>query len=246
MSERKHPRFVSHRGSVRAQIAREAAELMVNEGVGQYFDAKRVGARRVLDDGRYRTQDLPSNGEIREALLALVTVAEGPDRRRRLFAMRAEALVVLRALDAFHPRLIGSVWSGHARRGSDVDVHVFGDDDDVHDALVALGWPFERDEVQVRAGGTFRTYVHLHLTGRRFPVELSVYPLSERRVVTRSSTDGRPIDRVSAARLARRLAEEHPAELEAWERTGVVDFDEGPPPGPFDGLLRPLTSRSST
>jgi hypothetical protein len=237
MSERKHPRFTDRRGGARAQIAREAAELMLNEGVGQYLDAKRVAARRVLDGGRYRVQDLPANGEIRAALLSLVALSEGPDQDRRLFAMRVEALGVMRALDAFAPRLIGSVWSGHARRGSDIDVHVFGDPDDVRVDLDARGWAHDVEEVTIRAGSTFRTYVHLHLRDRPFPVELSVYPWSERRVVTRSSVDGRPIDRVSAARLEGLLRGEHPVDLAAWERTGDVGFTEGPAPGPFDGLV---------
>lgn len=237
MSERKHPRFANRRGSARAQIAREAAERMLTEGVGQYFDAKRTAARRVLDGQRYRVHDLPTNGEIRAALLELVALAEGPDRSLRLFAMRAEALVVMRALEGFAPRLIGSVWSGHARRGSDIDVHLFGDPDDVRGDLDARGWRHRVQEVTIRAGNDLRTYVHVHLLDRPFPVELSVYPWSERRVVTRSSVDGRPIDRVSAARLEARLRQEHAADLAAWERTGRLPFEEGPAPGPFDGLL---------
>lgn len=237
MSERKRPRGAARGGGTRGQIAREAAEIMLREGVKQYYDAKRIAARRVLDGGRYRTQDLPSNGEIRAALLELVQLSEGPDRAR-LFAMRVEALVLMRALEAWEPRLIGSVWSGHVRRGSDIDLHVFGEVDAIRADLDARGWPCDHAQVLIRKGGAFRLYHHLHLLDRAFPVELSVVPPEERRVVTRSSVDGRPIDRVSAARLEARLQQEHAFAFAHWERTGEVGFEEGPDPGPFDGLLR--------
>src|SRR5262249_32496235 len=78
-------------GGLRATIALEAARLMYEEGVKQYFTAKRIAAKRKLGRSggkrlRYRPSDLPSNGEIRDALLGLAELAEGSRRTRRLFA----------------------------------------------------------------------------------------------------------------------------------------------------------------
>ena len=247
----------NHRGArgnarVRSLIAREAARLMYREGVSQYIDAKRVAARRIC--GReargmqFRPRDLPSNGEIRAALLELVSLAEGRHREGRLFAMRIEALQILEALAAFHPRLIGSVWSGHARRGSDIDVHVFAEAvEDIEDALALRGWPFEREQVLIRSGNDFVTYDHLHLEDRPFPVELSVYPIADRRKTTRSSVDGKPIQRIAAGELSERIELDHPALWATWRRDGqaalariLADIDDDPDPGEFDGLLREL------
>lgn len=231
---------------------------MYREGVSQYLDAKRIAARRVL--GRqargigFRPRDLPSNGEIREALLRLVALAEGSDRTRRLFAMRIGALRLMHELSAWHPRLIGSVWSGHARRGSDIDLHLFADEvTDVDADLHQRGWRFEPEDVLIRVGDTFQRFHHLHLHDRAFPVELSVYPLAEQRRTTRSSTDGKPIDRVSAVRLEARIAEEHPEPWQRWLDAGGLSADRGerialegpwdeddPLPGAFDGLLAEL------
>lgn len=219
---------------------------MYREGVGQYLDAKRMAARRILGregvGARLRHHDLPSNGEIREALLEHARLAEGADRGRRLFAMRAVALEVMEALEPFQPRLIGSVWSGHVRVGSDIDVHVFTDTDGALDrALDALGWDTRDERVTIRMGPELRTFRHVHVLDRPFPVELSVYPLSERRVVTRSSTDGRPIDRVSPARLRDRLRDEHADAWSSWQLTGVLDVeDRALPPDEFAGLLEEL------
>ena len=89
-------------GGLRARVAAEAARLMYQEGVKQYFTAKRMAARRLLGkvagrQTRFRPADLPSNGEIRDALLSLSELAEGSRRTRRLFAMRVVALESLKA-----------------------------------------------------------------------------------------------------------------------------------------------------
>ena len=234
----------------RQRLAREAARLMFEEGVKQYLDAKRIAARRILGRSgakrvRFRPADLPSNGEIREALLRLAALAEGPARHSRLFVMRAIALQTMAVLSSFEPRLIGSVASGHIRRGSDIDLHVFTDiEDALTRELFALGWDHELSRVAIQKDGQIKEFLHIHLD-RGFPVELSVYPCRERRIITRSSTDGRPIDRVSPARLRALIAAEHPRQWAMWggegEIPGLIEaLEPGPMPGRFDGLLAEL------
>jgi predicted nucleotidyltransferase len=116
--------------------------------------------------------------------------------------MRRCALDFMSGLDAFHPRLIGSVASGHIRPGSDIDLHVFTDDpDQLATALDAREWTWDHTTVLVRRGADFEEYLHI-LIDAAFPVELSVYPCAERRRRPRSSTDGKPIDRLTPARVA--------------------------------------------
>ena len=234
----------------RQRLAREAARLMFEEGVKQYLDAKRIAARRLLGRSgakqvRFRPADLPSNGEIRAALLAMAQLAEGPARHRRLFAMRAVALQTMQHLAAFHPRLIGSVASGHIRRGSDIDLHVFTDTEGALTArLIALDWAHDLETVAIQKDGRIQEFLHIHID-RGFPVELSVYPIRQRRIVTRSSTDGLPIDRVSPARLCDLIAAEHPRQWATWSGEGEIPglddaLEAGPMPGRFDGLLAEL------
>ena len=243
---------MNRQDQLRARIAEEAAALMYREGVKQYLDAKRIAARRLLGASgarrvRFRPRDLPSNGEIRAALLRLAARAEGADRQRRLFAMRAVALETMRALEDFTPRLIGSVASGHIRRGSDIDLHVFTDvEDHLTLRLRDLGWDHDLDRVAIQKDGTVQEFLHIYLD-RGFPVELSVYPRRELRVVTRSSTDGQPIDRVPPDRLEDLLRREHPADHRRWQRDGaipdldaLVEASAATPGGPFDGLLAEL------
>jgi hypothetical protein len=239
-------------GGLRAQIAAEAARLMYEEDVKQYFTAKRMAAKRLLGRVggkrlRYRPQDLPSNGEIRDALLMLAELAEGDRRTRRLFAMRIVSLEAMRALVPFESRLIGSVSTGHIRRGSDIDLSVFTDNEDALERhLRNLGWTFETERVTILKFGQLREYMHIHVADV-FPIELTVYALRELRFRPRSSTDGKPIRRVKIAALEALLMQEHP---EAWaeylsegtiahldEVMAEADDDEVHVPGPFDGLL---------
>ena len=244
---------MNHRGNLqlRISIAREAARLMYEEDVKQYFTAKRMAARRLCGrvggkQIRYRPADLPSNGEIREHLLDLAELAEGSRRGRRLFAMRITALEAMEALAPFDPRLIGSVSTGHVRRGSDIDLHVFTDDEDALFAhLRRLRWTFETERVTILKFGKIREYLHVHVADI-FTVELTVYPRRELRFRPRSSTDGKPIDRIHHKRLMDMIAAEHAEPWARYLQDGTVeDLDEilasededAPRPGPFDGLL---------
>jgi hypothetical protein len=234
-------------GGLRGAIAVEAARLMYEECVKQYFTAKRMAAKRLLGRAsgrrlRYRPADLPSNGEIRDALLVLADLAEGSRRTRRLFAMRVVALEAMRALDGFEPRLIGSVSTGHIRKGSDVDVQVFTDDDGALEVrLRELDWTYEREPVTIQKFGEIREYLHYHVADS-FPIELTVYPQRELRFRPKSSTDGKPIVRVRARALEALLAREHGEAWAAYLKDGTIDGlsdEEGEEEdaGPYDALL---------
>lgn len=238
-------------GGLRARIAAEAARLMYEEGVKQYFTAKRMAANRLLGKVagkrmRYRPQDLPSNGEIRDALLLLADLAEGEKRSRKLFAMRVVALEVMESILDFEPRLIGSVSTGHVRRGSDVDIQVFTDGEEALERhLLSADRIFERERVSILKFGQVREYLHLHLLDTAFPVELTVYERRELRFRPRSSTDGKPIVRVSARALRALLEREHAEVFARYLADGTIvgleeaqaDEEDVARPGPWDGLL---------
>ncbi|MCB9642783.1 MAG: nucleotidyltransferase domain-containing protein [Myxococcales bacterium] len=190
---------------------------MYEEGVKEYFVAKRMASKRLLGQAgnklRFRPQDLPSNGEIRDALLLHADLVEGEERTERLFAMRVVALRVMRQLAPFQPAIIGSVATGHVRRGSDIDLHVFTESpEELEIFLEDLGWDYQSEEVTIRKNGTFQDYLHYYIEDD-FPIELTVYEPREKRIQQRSSTDGKPIKRLSADALEERLLTEH---TEAW------------------------------
>ncbi|MCJ7633294.1 asparagine synthase C-terminal domain-containing protein, partial [Candidatus Bathyarchaeota archaeon] len=50
---------------------------------------------------------------------------EGKERQKLILRLRKEALELMTYLSPFQPRLIGSVWRGTARKGSDIDIQVY-------------------------------------------------------------------------------------------------------------------------
>ena len=194
---------------LRQRIAREAARIMYFREEKEYLRAKLKAARRICQR-RPRAAELPSNREIREQIELLARMYEGERRSARLADMRCEALRIMRILEPFRPKLVGSVLTGHVREGSDIDLHVFSDSvEAVCHALEAEGIHPEVEEKTVRKEGQLRRYVHIRFE-TRFPFELTVYPADMVGHVFRSSITGRPMERASIAQLTALLGEEAP------------------------------------
>src|SRR5947209_6931388 len=119
-----HERMANAR--LRQAIALEAARLMYERVESEYFTAKRKAAKRLCRGG-FKPEDLPSNAEIRDQIQLFARIHEGDKRTEHLRDMRVDALRLMRVLRAYKPRLIGSVMTGHVRKGSDIDIHLFTD-----------------------------------------------------------------------------------------------------------------------
>src|SRR5579883_1491087 len=160
---------------LRQAIALEAARLMYERTESEYFTAKRKAAKRLCRQW-VKPEDLPSNAEIREQIQLFARLHEGDRRTRNLREMRLEALRLMRILRPFRPRLIGSVMTGHVRKGSDIDLHLFCDSPAlITDLLEQQGYQFDLERKQVVKHGESRIFTHIHVHDR-FPFELTVYP----------------------------------------------------------------------
>jgi hypothetical protein len=194
----------------RRQIAFLAAQLMYHRTESEYFTAKRKAARQLGVEYRYRPGDLPTNREIRDQIQAFARMHEGPGRQAHLRDMRVEALRMMRKLARFRPRLIGSVWTGHVRKGSDIDLHVFSDSVGLVTAtLDEHGLRYDVERKKVVKHGEARVFTHVHVEDR-FPFELTVYPEDKAHYVFKSSITGKAIERASIAELEEFLREEDP------------------------------------
>src|ERR1700675_2693778 len=171
---------------LRQAIAIAAARLMYEGVETEYFTAKRKAARRVCR-GTVKPSDLPSNAEIRDQIQSIARMQEGDRRTVHLKEMRLAALHLMHLLRAYRPRLIGSVMTGHVRKGSDIDV--------------------ERKQVVKHGETRMFTHVHIH---DRFNYELTVYAEDKAHYVFKSSITGKAIERASIAELEDFLAREYP------------------------------------
>src|SRR5436305_2064297 len=222
---------------LRQAIALEAARLMYERTESEYFTAKRKAAKRLCRRS-LKPEDLPSNAEIREQIQLFARLHEGERRTENLRAMRLEALRMMRLLRAFRPRLIGSVMTGHVRKGSDIDLHVFCDSPALlTDVLEQAGCQYDLERKQVVKHGESRVFTHVHVHDR-FNFELTVYPEDKAHYVFKSSITGKAIERASIRELEELLAREYPdLDLDGELRAAEEKADPYPV---FRRLLLPL------
>ena len=194
---------------LRRQIALDAARLMYERVESEYYTAKRKAAKQLCRKG-VKPEDLPSNAEIREQIQHFARIHEGDRRTENLRVMRMEALRLMRLLRAVRPRLIGSVMTGHVRKGSDIDINVFTDSVGlVSDILQNEGFQFDLERKQVLKHQEARIFTHIHVYDR-FNFELTVYPDDKAHYVFRSSVTGKAIERASIRELEELLLREYP------------------------------------
>ncbi len=193
---------------LRRQITWEAARLMYQRQESEYFRAKIKAARRICR-GWVKPADLPSNAEIRDEIQSFARMHEGDGRTVNLREMRLEALRLMRLLRRFRPRLIGSVFTGHIRQGSDIDLHLFCDRvESVAATLDAEAMVYDVERKRVRKDGEERVFTHIHIKDR-FPVELTIYASDKAHYVFKSSITGKAIERASINELEQFLQREY-------------------------------------
>lgn len=106
---------------LKRRVAREAATLLYFGAEKEYKQAKEKAAET------FGVHFLPSNLEVALELDKVAEENEGSKRMDRLIQMRGEALEVMCLLSRFCPVLIGSVWRGTIKQGSDIDIAVYTD-----------------------------------------------------------------------------------------------------------------------
>lgn len=192
---------------MRQYIALEAARLMAEHGVNDYYAAKRKAAQQL---GAPDTRNMPSNQEIEEALQDYQRLFKAASQPQRLKQLRAAAQHFMGVFEAFQPRLVGSVLSGTACEHSDVNLHLFTDStEEVGFFLMQEGIPFQTGERWLRPDSAappqaFPTY---RFMAGDVAIDLTVFPLVGIRQPPRSPVDGRPMHRAPLAAVIK-LSEE--------------------------------------
>jgi len=144
---------------MRAKVAKEAAMLLYNGSAHEYKQAKEKAAQSL------GVRVLPSNLEVALELDRLTDELEGESRNNLILRLRREALQVMGSLEQFKPRLVGSVWRGTARRGSDVDILVFSPNPEPVLKTLQREYKNIRTRWLTKAdGGKANRYFHIYLT----------------------------------------------------------------------------------
>ena len=154
--------------STRHDVAREAARLLYNRSVKEYKNAKEMAAASL------GLRALPSNYEIAVELDVLTDEYEGPGRQRMLIGMREIALDVMRELGDLSPVLIGSVWRGTVRKGSDIDIIVYHPESAKVAQILGKYTIVEEEKTQFIIDGVPKTSTHISMIIDEHPVEVVV------------------------------------------------------------------------
>lgn len=189
---------------LRQHIAQEAARIMAEQGIRDYALAKRKAAARLNVE---EASQLPSNGEIEEALAEYLRIFHADSQPQRLRYLRETALQAMQLLSRFEPRLVGPTLKGTADSYSPVNLHLFASQpEEVSWFLMEQRIPHELGERRYK-GSQSTTYPLYSFLAGDVVVELTVFPLDGIRHSPPSPVDGRPIKRATIEAVRKLLCD---------------------------------------
>ena len=188
---------------LRRKVAKEAAVLLYFGSEKEYKQAK-VKAAETLS-----THSLPSNREVALELDRIAEENEGATRKQRLQQMRQEAHEIMTAIKACNPILIGSVWRGTIRRGSDIDIALCHDQPEEIVNLLANNLKIAKTE-WIRVTKQGKTEASFHIFGEttiKNKVEVVVRSQEETKRKRKCEIFGDEITGLNLKQLEKVLAE---------------------------------------
>jgi predicted nucleotidyltransferase len=161
---------------LRLKIARESATLLYFGLEKEYKQAKLKASQGL------GARILPSNFEVAIELDIISEQIEGLERTRRLIRMREYAFKIMQNLRMYCPLLIGSVWRGTIRRGSDLDIEVYSNMPEkvVSKLEIANFKILKIEKITKNEKNQIWASVHIHgESSNTYPVEIVVRPPEE-------------------------------------------------------------------
>lgn len=192
---------------LRRLIAMEAARLMAEHGIKDYYTAKRKAAAQF---NHRDTGNMPGNAEIEAALAEYQRLFRADTQPQHLKQLREAALHAMQLFSGFNARLVGSVLSGTAHAHSDINLHLFAATaEDVGLFLMQENIPYETTQRHVRLANESPpiAYPAYRFLAGDTAVELTVFPWDGTRQSPRSPVDGKPMQRATLPALVKLLDE---------------------------------------
>lgn len=182
----------------RQRIAQDAARLMVEHGIKDFYTAKQKAAESIGITDRHV---MPRNTEIEEAILEYQRIFKSHKQPQHLKELRQTAIKAMTLLKEFQPRLVGSVLRGTAGEHSDVNLHVFSDSPEaVSHFLTRHKIPHEQRDKRLRmTKDTYEVFTAYSFIAGDTPIDIVVFPVDGQRQVPLSPVDGKRLQRASIA-----------------------------------------------
>lgn len=195
--------------NLRLHIAYLAARLMAEDGGLDYGTAKNKAARQA---GLADANSLPDNHEIEAALREYQELYQSEEQPAHLRRLREVAVKVMRDFAEFRPALVGSVLSGTAGQHSDVNLHLYTDDEKALTMfLLNRRYRFEEATKRVRRGDHTDFVPRIQIEVDEVPVSLTVLTPDDERAYARGRADPDPQRaRLSEVEAMLRLSDAEP------------------------------------
>ncbi len=205
MTGHHHHRRSERIARIRTEVAALAARLIAADGLDSYANARDKAALRLGVSDRTL---LPHNDEIEAALHAYRELFQATTHHATLTALRRAAAEAMRALAAFHPRLVGPVLSGTAHAHSVIELHLFAEPPEaVGFFLIDAGRRFQTATRSLRwRTDEVREYPAFDLDDGAHRFALTVFPIDGQRQAPSSPVDGRPMPRATLAEVEKLIA----------------------------------------
>ena len=130
-------------------------------------------------------------------------------RASRLADVRLRCVWWMKRLVAFHPTLVGSVWTGETRQPLTIDLHLFaGNHHSVASLLDDLGFAYEIEDERRASGGQKVLETHFDVRDE-YPLGLTVHHPSLLGDRFRNFLAGQELDQASVVELECLIANEH-------------------------------------
>lgn len=184
----------------RERIAQEAARLISEEGIQDYYLAKQKAAQRLAV---FDSAQMPSNLEIEQELVRYQNLFKKDTQPQQLTKLRRLALQAMRFLQNFEPRLVGSVLAGTADTFSPVQIQLFADaPEEILIYLMEKNIPYRESTRRFRdfknITQTFPCYCFIK---DNIEIELQVLPFKNLKLAPRNPVDGKPMSRADIKEL---------------------------------------------
>lgn len=185
---------------MRQTIAIEAARIMSEEHVTDFYKAKQKAAARL---GAANTRNLPRNDEVERALMDYQRLFRADSQPARLKRLRETALRAMDFLARFQPRLVGPVLRGTADEHSEITLHLYADTpEELALFLLEQGITYQHIDKRLNlASGDATSYPAYRFLAEEVPLLVVVLPPLAARQAFKNDVDGRPLQRANADEL---------------------------------------------
>lgn len=192
---------------MRQQLAQEAARIIAEEGIKDFYVAKQKAAERLHAP---HTHNLPRNDEIKWALDQYQRLFKSDSQPSHLQQLRQSSLEAMQFFKHFEPRLVGPVLDGSANEFSDINLQLFADTpEELSIFLMEHHIPFELKQKKFSmADGKTIEQPSYEVVLEDVLIELSVFDRHGLRQAPTSPITGKPMQRASLASVAELLEKE--------------------------------------